>query len=205
MNHMSTLQSEKSPKIPKTARGLRTRNKLLEAAEETFGEAGFHATSIGDITRRASVALGTFYVYFDSKDEVFRALVTHMGEMTRSWIAERVVDASDRLDAEYKGLVAYIDFARAHPNLYRIIEEAQFVAPEAYKAHYESFAERYQRNLDEAAERGEIKSGNHHTRAWALIGMSVFLGLKFGIWDETRSSQDIAREAADLISGGLRP
>jgi AcrR family transcriptional regulator len=202
---MSTSLSATPSKSPKTARGERTRNRLLDAAEESFGESGFHSTSIGDITRRASVALGTFYVYFDSKGEIFRALVAHMGALTRAWIAERVKGATDRLDAEHKGLVAYIEFARAHPNLYRIIEEAQFVAPDAYKAHYDSFADRYRRNLEEAAERGEISNGNQETRAWALIGMSVFLGLRFGIWEPSRSADDIAREASDLIARGLAP
>ena len=200
---MSTLETQSASKKPKTARGERTRKKLLEAAEGAFGENGFHTTSIGDSTRRASVALGTFYVYFDSKDEIFRALVAHMGEMTRSWIADRVKTASDRLDAEYLGLLAYIQFARAHPNLYRIIEESQFVAPDAYRLHYDSFAARYERNLSEAAGRGEISSGDQSTRAWALIGMSVFLGLRYGIWDQERSAEDVARTAADLIAHGL--
>ena len=202
---MSTSEQSVAAKRPKTARGERTRRKLLEAAEDAFGENGFHATSIGDITRRASVALGTFYVYFDSKDEIFRALVAHMGEMTRSWIAERVKDAGDRIETEHKGLVAYIEFARAHPNLYRIIEESQFVAPDAYKAHYDSFAERYTRDLVDAEGRGEVSAGDQSTRAWALIGMSVFLGLRFGIWDQERSVEDAARAASDLVANGLKP
>lgn len=202
---MSTLNNATATKKPKTARGQRTRAKLLEAAEDAFGADGFHATSIGDITRRASVALGTFYVYFDSKDEIFRALVAHMGEMVRGWIAERVKGAADRLEAEHLGLVAYIEFARAHPNLYRIIEESQFVAPDAYKAHYDSFAERYCRNLTEASERGEIRPGDETVRAWALIGMSVFLGLRYGIWDTESRAEDVARKAADLIRKGLEP
>jgi len=201
---MSTSETAAASKTPKTARGERTRNKLLDAAEGAFGENGFHTTSIGDITRRASVALGTFYVYFDSKDEIFRALVAHMGEMTRSWITERVKGATNRLDAEHMGLVAYIEFARAHPNLYRIIEESQFVAPDAYRAHYNSFADRYQRNLRDAAARGEIGDGDQQTRAWALIGMSVFLGLRFGIWDRERSVEEVARTASDLIAHGLK-
>lgn len=203
---MSTSENTTlSSKSPKTARGQRTRNKLLEAAELAFGEDGFHATSIGDITRRASVALGTFYVYFDSKDEIFRALVAHMGHMVRAWIAERVDGAKDRIDAERKGLIAYIEFAREHQNLYRIIEEAQFVAPDAYKAHYQRFAEGYKRNLGDAAERGEISDGDVSTRAWALIGMSVFLGLRFGIWGTERPAEEIADAAIAMIAEGIRP
>ena len=202
---MSTSQATDPGKNPKTARGQRTRNKLLEAAENAFGENGFHSTSIGDITRRASVALGTFYVYFDSKDEIFRALVAHMGHQVRAWVAERAGDAKDRMDAEYKGLVAYIEFTRSHPNLYRIIEEAQFVAPDAYKAHYQRFAEGYKRNLGDAAERGEISDGDVSTRAWALIGMSVFLGLRFGIWGTERPAEEIADAAIAMIAEGIRP
>jgi len=200
---MSTSQTTDAPKNPKTARGQRTRNKLLEAAETAFGENGFHSTSIGDITRRASVALGTFYVYFDSKDEIFRALVAHMGHQVRAWVAERSADAKDRVDAEYKGLVAYIEFTRQHSNLYRIIEEAQFVAPDAYKAHYDRFAAGYERSLDEAAERGEVADGDNEARAWGLIGMNVFLGLRFGIWNPDKTPEEIADAAIGMIAKGI--
>lgn len=200
---MSTSQATDPSKNPKTARGQRTRNKLLEAAEKAFGENGFHSTSIGDITRRASVALGTFYVYFDSKDEIFRALVAHMGHQVRAWVAERASDAKTRLDAEFKGLVAYIEFTREHPNLYRIIEEAQFVAPDAYKAHYDRFAEGYGRALSEAESRGEIVPADNEVRAWGLIGLNVFLGLRFGIWDSNKSPEEIAEAAIGMIAKGL--
>jgi AcrR family transcriptional regulator len=93
-------QHSSSDKIPKTRRGRETREKLLHAAEAEFGERGYADASIASITQRAGVALGTFYVYFESKEEIFRALVTHMGELTRQWIVERVADAPDRLTAE---------------------------------------------------------------------------------------------------------
>ncbi len=201
---MSTSQTTEASKNPKTARGQRTRNKLLEAAETAFGENGFHSTSIGDITRRASVALGTFYVYFDSKDEIFRALVMHLGHQVRAWVAEHSADAESRSDAEYKGLVAYIKFTRQHPNLYRIIEEAQFVAPDAYKAHYDRFAAGYGRALDEAEARGEIRGGDNEARAWGLIGLNVFLGLRFGVWNADKTPEEVADAAIGMISKGLQ-
>ncbi|HMB60996.1 MAG TPA: TetR/AcrR family transcriptional regulator, partial [Xanthomonadales bacterium] len=76
-------QDSSFEKFPKTSRGRKTREKLLRAAEYEFGERGFHAVAINDITRRAGVALGTFYVYFESKEEIFRSLVTYLSHRVR--------------------------------------------------------------------------------------------------------------------------
>ena len=126
-----------------TRRGMETRNKLLQAAEIEFGEKGFHDGAISGITYRAGVALGTFYTYFDSKEEIFQALVHYMSERTRRWVGERVASAPDRLAAERMGLEAYIEFVRQHKGLYRIITEAEFVANEAFRAHYEGVITSY--------------------------------------------------------------
>jgi AcrR family transcriptional regulator len=175
----------------------------LDAAAAEFGSAGYHEASIAGVTSRAGVALGTFYVYFDSKEAVFRALVDDMGRLTRAFIAGRVIDANDRLTAEREGIAAFIEFARTHKDLYRIVMEAQFVAPDAYRAYYDNFAEAYRRNLRDAAGRGEIRPGADEERAWALIGMSVFLGLRYGIWSDEKDANRIAAAAADLIAHGL--
>ena len=60
-------------KTPRTERGRKTLRKLLDASAIEFGEKGFHEASVSSITRRAGVALGSFYTYFDSKDALFRA------------------------------------------------------------------------------------------------------------------------------------
>jgi AcrR family transcriptional regulator len=192
-------------KAPKTERGRRTLRKLLDAAAAEFGERGYHEASIAGVTARAGVALGTFYVYFDSKEEIFRALVADMGHMTRAWIAERVKDAPDRIAAERLGLDAFIAFVRAHKDLYRIVMESQFVAEDAYRDYFETFAASYIANLKAASEAGEIRQGALEERAWALIGMNVFLGLRYAVWSETAPSESIAAAVADLIENGLKP
>ncbi len=149
--------------------------------------------------------MGTFYVYFESKEAIFRSLVLHMSRLTRTWIAERVVDAPDRLTAEQIGIETYLEFARLHKNLYRIVEESQFVAPDAFKAHYDGFAKAYSRNLAAAEERGEVSPGDAEQRAWALIGISVFLGLRYALWDDSKPVPEVAKGALDLIRHGLEP
>jgi AcrR family transcriptional regulator len=195
-------------KEPRTERGRKTLRRLIEAAAAEFGERGFHDAAITGITRRAGVALGTFYTYFESKEEVFRALVRDMSRATRAHVAEAVKGAPDRLAAERLGLEAFIAFTRKHPELYRIIEEAQFVAHDVYREHYLTFADAYRRNLAGARERGEIAGAGgeaeDEARAWALIGMSVFLGMRYGIWDKDLSPAEVAAIAIDLVSQGLR-
>ena len=199
MNQVSGLN-----RTPKTARGKRTREKLLQAAEIEFGERGFHEAAISGITHRAGVALGTFYTYFESKEELFQALVSHMSKRVRSWVSERVAGAPDRMAAERLGMEAYIDFARRHKGIYRIISEAEFVANEAYRNHYRGFADAYQDNLKRAAKNGDIREGDFETWSWAIMGIAVFLGMKYAEWDDSMPSSRIAEVVTDLIANGIR-
>lgn len=190
---------------PKTERGRRTRKKLLEAAEVEFGEKGYYAAGISGITHRAGVALGTFYTYFESKEEIFRALVRYMSGRIRERLGERVADAPNRLEAERRGIEAFIEYVREHKSIYRIITEAEFAAPEEYRAHYEGFAAGYRYNMKKAAGKGEIREGDYETWAWAIMGQIVFLGMRFVEWDDSRSAAELADVMVDLIARGIGP
>jgi AcrR family transcriptional regulator len=191
---------------PKTERGRRTLRRLLDAAAEEFGARGYHETAISHITTRAGVGLGTFYVYFKSKEEVFRALVADMGARTRHALAESTRGAHDRLEAERLGIQAYLEFVRSHKALYRVVMEAQFVAPEAYREYYRTFSAAYRQQLAQAAARGEISAGqDDEVRVWALMGASTFLGLRYGVWEDDTDSASIAEAASDLMINGLAP
>jgi len=192
-------------RVPKTARGRRTRDKLLEAAEIEFGEKGYHEAGISGITYRAGVALGTFYTYFASKEEIFRALVRYMSQRIREWVAERAAGAPNRLEAERRGIEAFIEFARQHKGIYRIISEAEFVAPEEYREHYEGFARGYRINLERAAGKGEIRDGDFETWAWAIMGLAVFMGMRYAEWDDSRPAAELAEVITDLIAHGIGP
>ena len=200
MNQVSSSQ-----KAPKTERGRKTRDKLLEAAEVEFGEKGFHEAGISGITYRAGVALGTFYTYFESKEEIFRALVRYMSRRTREWVSQSVAGSPDRLTTERRGIEAYIEFARQHKGIYRIITEAEFVAPEEYRKHYEGFSRGYQVNLERAAQNGEIRAGDFETWSWSIMGTIIFLGMRYAEWDDSRPASEIAEVVIDLIARGIAP
>lgn len=190
-----------------TARGEDTRNAILAAAEAEIGRRGFASTSIADITRAAGTAQGTFYIYFQTKDVVFRELVTLMGRLTRARLSLAVEGITDRVEAERVGLAAFLRFVAERPSLYNIVEEARFVAPDAYRDYFSRFARAYAQNLGDAAIDGTIRPGNAEIRAWALMGMAKTLGERFCVWQEQGDldTDAVVDEVFDMLERGLRP
>ena len=193
-------------KAPRTARGAKTLRKILDAALAEFGTRGFSETSIVGITSRAGVALGTFYTYFDSKEALFAALVRDMSERVRDQVAPALAGATGALDREKRALDAYLRFVAQNKEVYRIIDEAEFVDPAGFRLHYETTAARIAARLRSGAEAGELKDGDPLTteiQAWALMGMNVFLGLRFGVW-ASAPPERVAEEIGRLLAEGLK-
>src|SRR5688572_18694529 len=65
---------------PKSSKGVRTRERLVEAAKEIFEEQGFLNARISDIAERAGQSHGSFYYYFDSKEAIFREVAAALDE-----------------------------------------------------------------------------------------------------------------------------
>ena len=175
-------------KAPRTARGERTLRKILDAARQEFGERGFSDSSIVGITQRAGVALGTFYTYFDSKEALFQALVRDLSAQVREQVGPALAQSTDAIDGERRALEAFLQFVREHRDIYRVIDEAEFVDPAAYREHYETTAIRIANRLTTARDKGEIDGGftdeQLRVLAWAMMGANVFLGLRFFVWDD---------------------
>jgi AcrR family transcriptional regulator len=68
------MERKTMPSRPRTKPVEIRREELMDAAERLFVEKGIAATSVDDIVAAASVAKGTFYYYFESKDHMLAAL-----------------------------------------------------------------------------------------------------------------------------------
>jgi len=204
--HESSIPaSQLEPLVPATARGEATRRKLLVAAEEEFGSKGFHVASVSSITQRAGVGQGTFYLYFRTKDEVFVTLVREIGRNLRQAVRDATAAARDRLHAGRLGLEAFFEFACTHPGLYRIVQESQFVDEAVFREYYERLASGYASDLEAAAQRGDLAPGRAETRAWALIGASHFLGMRWCLWSGQVPPAAEIDALMDLVSRGMAP
>lgn len=193
-------------KAPRTPRGERTLRKILDAARDEFGERGFSDSSVVGITQRAGVALGTFYTYFDSKEALFQALVRDMSDQVRNHVAPVLEDARDTLEGERSALESFLRFARNHRDVYRIIDEAEFVDPAAYREHYETTASRIAARLVAGRGKGDVAADYSNedleVLSWALMGANVFLGLRFAVWSSADPAA-VAGTTARLLRTGL--
>lgn len=196
---------------PVTARGEATKRRILDAAEDVFGELGYYEASVSEITRRAGVAQGTFYIYYHTKRDIFIELVEDMGKRLRAAMRAASEDAPSRVEAERNGFAAFFRFVAAHRRIYRIVEEAERVAPEAAHEYYRRIGHGYERALQAAMDAGDIRPLAPEAVAYSLMGIGHFLALRWLIWpDETGGATpelpaDVFEAMIDFITHGLAP
>jgi len=169
---------------PLSKRGLDTRRRLLDAAEQVFGAHGYHDASVVKLAEAAGVAGGTFYLYFDSKKAVFDELVRDLNRRVRHAMKEASSQGQTRLESELLGFDAYFRFTAEHPALYRIIRQAEFVSPEMLRFHYDRLSDGYIVALREASESGEIGKLDPEVAAWALMGLGEMIGMRWILWGD---------------------
>lgn len=195
---------------PRTKRGELTRSKIIASAQQAFASFGFHDASIVKITEGAGVAMGTFYLYFPGKLELFREVVFDLNRQLRQAMSQGSVGAANRLEAERGGFRAYFDFLASHPEVYPIIRQAWFVAPDALRLHYERIATGYTQALREAAGSGEIADVDPEVTAWALMGVGEMLGMRYQAWPDpdrttTAIPDDVFEACMALVTNALQP
>jgi AcrR family transcriptional regulator len=169
---------------PLSKRGLDTRRRLLDAAEQVFGALGYHEASIVRLAETAGVAAGTFYLYFDSKKAIFDELVRDLNRRVRHAMKDGSSQGTSRIESELLGFEAYFRFTSEHPALYRIIRQAEFVSPEMLRYHYDRLSAGYIEALSEAVESGEIGKLDPEVAAFALMGLGEMVGMKWILWGE---------------------
>lgn len=187
-----------------TPKGEATRARLLEVAEEVFGEIGYDQASVSEITRNAGVAQGTFYLYFNSKKEIFSELVRQIGRNVRHEIQASVDGLTERSEIERKGFETFFEYVRKHPSIYRIVRQAEFVDREAFRDYYEGFANGYKEGLKRATASGEVKALDPEVLAWCLMGMGDLIGIRWILLrDEGKVPKKVIDTMIDLISSGM--
>lgn len=122
------------------------RKQILKAAVEVFAERGFHRTRVSDIAKRAGVAYGLIYHYFDSKDDVLNSLFDEnwavFVKVLRELEQNKELSAISKLQSIASIL---IDALRIAPTIIQVIIQEisrsdRFVQAKKLSAFQEAFA-----------------------------------------------------------------
>jgi AcrR family transcriptional regulator len=106
--------------------GARSREAILDAAQQLFAHRGYEATSLQDVGAAAGVSRGTPGYFFGSKEELYRAVLERGLEQVRSAVRsgrDRALASAEPPEVVLAGVVGeYYDFICDHPAFIRLIE-----------------------------------------------------------------------------------
>ncbi len=183
------------------------RRQVLAGARKVFLSRGFAAASMGEIAKAAGVSKGTLYVYFDSKDALFRALI----EEQRRNTAERIT----RLDPENHDIEAVLaGFAERlmtemsapdHVGLVRAVIGAAEDFPDLGRVFFESGpgfgARRLAAWLQAQEEAGALTLDEPEAAAWRFLGSCAQPTLTATLLGQPRPApEEIARRARSVAA-----
>lgn len=105
---------------PRQRRYHKTKATILQAAQELIVEKGLAGLSLRELARRIDYSPSGLYEYFNSKDEIVMAIRAEGWELLRDYLNGVSLDLSPSERLVQLGL-AYLDFAQAHPEHFRLI------------------------------------------------------------------------------------
>ena len=116
------------PGGPRSRKGVRTRARLVEAAKQVFEEQGFLDARISDIAERAGLSHGSFYHYFESKEEVFLEVAAGLEERMQvgaiAGSSSLVTDPHlDTLELLRRSCRSYLERYQAEARIMGVIEQ----------------------------------------------------------------------------------
>jgi TetR/AcrR family transcriptional regulator len=164
------------------ARTGKTRNAILEAAEELFAERGFEATRLDDVADDVGIRRAAIFYHFGDKQELYAAV---LGEVFRGLAADLPKEGSalERLEASLGG---WIEFVARRPNVARLIlREAAGARPgEAtpFTLAGQATGDWFRRLLHEGIASGEFRPLVEADRFMGLIASIAFFHFAAMAW-----------------------
>jgi AcrR family transcriptional regulator len=135
----------------------RNRELLMLSAARIVGQHGYKEASVQRITTDAGLALGTFYRYYESRQALFDQLLPHFGLQMIEHVRQRVQGFTGFFDVEERGVKAVFEYLIEHPWFWRLLNEAEIEAPNAWAQHHQEVITRYVRFLKRVQSAGELK------------------------------------------------
>jgi AcrR family transcriptional regulator len=201
MRNISQNNDDKRGKDRASRRRMRTRTDLLKAAHLAFAQHGYHEASIADITELADVGVGTFYLHFRDKDEIFTTLIDEgfreMHEQIAATVAENPQGRT--LEALIRAIFRH---AYTRRDLFQIACSARSSGPvRSYRPHEELLTGLTQ--ILETFEDEDILSTYHVPLVARFMTGIITQGIHWWFENDEPGPDEMAEQALSILRHGL--
>ncbi|WP_220205948.1 TetR/AcrR family transcriptional regulator [Reticulibacter mediterranei] len=182
-------------------RRMRTRTDLLKAAHLAFAQHGYHEASIADITELADVGVGTFYLHFRDKDEIFTTLIDEDFREMHEQIAATMVEnpQGHTLEALIRAIFRH---AYTRRDLFQIAWSARSNGPvRSYRPHEELLSCLTQ--ILETFENEDVLSAYHVPLMARFMTGIITQGIHWWFENDAPGPDEMAEQALSLLRHGL--
>jgi AcrR family transcriptional regulator len=179
------------------------RDQLLDIALEVFATAGFHGASMNDVAEAAGVTKPVLYQHFDSKNDLFAALLDEVGRRMRTAIDKATADATDGKDATIRGFRAYFRWVAADLDGFRLLFGGA-------ARHDAAFAEQVRAITSDAATAiapliaADVDDDTRRLIAHGLVGLAEGSSRRLLAHGQPFDPDSVAETVAGLAWAGLR-
>ncbi len=190
--------------------------EIVQAAFEVFAEKGFAAAKLDEIAAKAGISKGALYLYFETKEDIFRAVVREAVapnlDMVEAMLAQATIPFPDMLRLMFARLAQVITTSRLGAVAKLVIGESRNF-PELARVWHDEVVSRALTAIGNAIrwgqERGEIRPGDPRLYAFSIMG-PILTGV---IWGETFTPvgappvdlEVLIAQHADTVLLGLTP
>ncbi|OXM84284.1 TetR/AcrR family transcriptional regulator [Paenibacillus rigui] len=154
--------------------GEEKKDGIIEAALKLFEEQGYHQTKVSDIVRAAGVAQGTFYLYFQSKEDLFRSIAKSCLEEISGTLKKGPVDGLNDNEVFYQMIKSCLTIYYHNKTILRIIYRNGVASQEIAdisEAFYNDMMLIIKQCLLESGEYPDYSEQQLEITAYAKIGM----------------------------------
>lgn len=191
-------------------RSNETKNHIIAAAEISFAENGYEATSVSKICRIAGVSKGAFYHHFDSKQQLFLALLNRWlasmaGQLDQLELGS--IEAPERLLAMSGILNQLLQVPASQLLIYLEFINRSVRNPELWKMTiqpYYQYREELSQLIAQGTAEGSLRKINPETAASMIVAMVIGLLVQGYLDPDGADWNGIAQQSIALLVNGLR-
>lgn len=187
------------------------RDEIMAAAKKVFARKGIHATTIADIAKEAGLAYGSIYWYFDSKDDLFHALMAVEEQALRAHVNAAVAMSTEG-DGEVSfraAVQATLEFFEADRATVKLLFRDAYALGDRFEKHlggiYERFIDDIETFIVSAQKRGQVIIAPPRMVAYTLAALIGQLAHRRLSTDDGVSAAEVADFVVSLVLDGLRP